>query len=215
MSTSKKQIIGGLALDIDETLSFTAQYWVEELSKTFGNPESLSAREIFLKYRLIQDFPHWKTKEAKQWIEKARASNEIQKNLPLIKNANHFVNKLNKIIPIACYLTVRPKSVTSGTKHWLDKHNFPKAEIIAKPENLPYEEGTKWKAKMLAKMYPKVLGIVDDNPSLIEYLPKNYKGLVFVYDFPAQAFSSKNVIACPTWEDVLKNAASAFAKSNI
>ncbi|OGH02201.1 MAG: hypothetical protein A2798_03685 [Candidatus Levybacteria bacterium RIFCSPHIGHO2_01_FULL_37_17] len=214
MISFKNQQIQGLALDIDETLSFTAGYWVEELSKNFGNPQKLSAREIFLKYRLIQKYPHWQTKEAEKWMENARSSNEIQKNLPLIANANNAVNKLNKIIPIACYLTVRPKNVIQGTKRWLEKHKFPKAEIIARPSSLPYEEGTRWKAKMLLKLYPKVLGIVDDNSSLIKYLPKTYKGFIFLYDIPRQKFNSKKIIACPTWEDVLNKAKTIFTKNN-
>lgn len=202
--------IRGLALDIDETLSFTTQYWVSELSKKFGNPQNLSAREIFQVYRLIQNFPHWQTKEAIAWMEWARGSNEIQKSMPLIENSNHIVNKIDKIIPTACYLTVRPQSVVSGTKHWLEKHNFPKAEIIARPETTSYENGTNWKAKALQELYPQVLGIVDDNPNLIDYLPKNYKGFVFLYDFPSYISKSKNVIVCPTWQAILEEVSKAF-----
>lgn len=210
IKTSKRQKVSGIAIDIDETISFTVEYWVKELSKKFGNPQNLSAREIFRRYRLIQNFPQWQTKEAQDWMHNARNSNEIQRNLPLIKNANHAVNKLTKIIPIACYLTVRPKSVIEGTGHWLDKHNFPKAEIIARPKNLPYEQGTKWKAELLAKMYPQIIGIVDDNLGLVSYLPKSYKGIIFLYDVALLSFKSKNIIACPTWRDVLKAAAKVF-----
>ena len=210
-SSLKKEKIRGLALDIDETLSFTTEYWVSELSKNFGNPKNLSAREIFQQYRLIQNFPHWQTKEATAWMEWARSSNKIQENLPLIVNSNHVVNKINTIIAVACYLTVRPQTVVSGTKHWLEKHNFPRAEVIARPEEISYEMGTKWKAKALLELYPQVLGIVDDNPSLINYLPKNYKGFVFLYDFPSFISKSKNVIVCPTWEDVLAEVSEVFS----
>lgn len=202
-----KQNIKGLAFDIDETLSFTAEYWVSELSRNFGNPQNLSAREIFQQYRYIQNFPHWQTKEASDWMEWARNSNKVQKELPLIENSNHTVNKINKIIPVVCYLTVRPENVAKGTKHWLEKHNFPKAEIIARPKKILYEKGTQWKARMLQELYPQVLGIVDDNPDLIGYLPDTYKGFIFLYDFPFYIPESENVLVCPTWDDVLKNVA--------
>lgn len=207
----KKRGIKGIALDVDETLSFTAEYWVSELSRKFGNPEGLSPREVFQKYRLIQNYPHWQTKEVYDWMEEARTSNELQKVLPLIENSNHFVNKINEIVPITCYITARPYSVLEGTSYWLEKHGFPKADILIRPENMSYEEGTSvWKAKMLAELYPQVLGIVDDNPSIIDHVPKNYKGYVFLYDFPEYISTSKNIFICPTWEDVLTKVKELF-----
>ncbi|OGH11022.1 MAG: hypothetical protein A3B38_02415 [Candidatus Levybacteria bacterium RIFCSPLOWO2_01_FULL_36_13] len=200
----------GIALDIDETISYTVEYWVRQLSKKFGNPKNLTPREIFEQYRLIQNFPHWQSKEAQDWIDKDRNSNEIQKDLPLIKNSNHSVNKLNKIIPVVCYLTTRPQSVLEGTTYWLEKHNFPKAKVIGKPAKITYEDGTKWKANMLQKLFPQVQGIVDDNLHLIDYLPKTYKGYIFLYDIKNFSSDFKNVIVCPTWEDVLENAAKVY-----
>ena len=41
----------GLGVDIDETLSWTVGYWMEEMQKLFGNPESLSVRDMVAKYR--------------------------------------------------------------------------------------------------------------------------------------------------------------------
>ena len=207
----KKQGVRGLALDIDETLSFTAQYWVSYLSEKFGNPENLSPKEIIQKYRIVHHYPYWRSEEALLWMENARNSNELQKELPLIENANQIVNKINKIIPIACYLTARPHAVKEGTKHWLGKHGFPKAEVLTRPEDMTYEEATgSWKSKVLEELYPQVLGIVDDNASVIENLSKDYEGYIFLYDFPDFVSSSKNIIVCPTWEDVLAKVKELF-----
>jgi len=32
-----------------------------------------------------------------------------------------------------------------------------------KPESIKKEQGNEWKAKVLEKLYPKILGIIDDN----------------------------------------------------
>lgn len=36
----------GLALDIDETLSFTLGTWISEMQRLFGNPENLTAKDL-------------------------------------------------------------------------------------------------------------------------------------------------------------------------
>ena len=198
----KNKIVKGLALDIDETLSWTISYWVEKLQDKFGNPENLSVQEITEKYRFTQNVPYWQTKEALDWMEKARKSNEIQEILPLIEGSNKVVDKINKIIPIAAYVTIRSESVIPGTRKWLNKHGFPDAPVIAKPELISIEKGSKWKAQALKYLYPQIIGIIDDNPSIIDYLGEDYKGYVFLYDNIDHPKISRAIIPCKTWEDV-------------
>lgn len=195
--------IQGLALDIDETLSLTINYLIEGLQKNFGNPENLSISEVIEKYRFTHNVPYWQTKDALDWLDKARKSNKLQENLPLIENSNKLVEKISKIIPISAYITIRSESVIPGTKIWLKKHGFPDVPVIAKPDKLPIEEGSKWKAQVLLSLYPNVVGIIDDNPSIIEFLPSEYKGYIFLYNNLDHPLSGKNIIPCFTWNDVL------------
>lgn len=81
----------GLVLDIDETLSWTIGYWVQEMQKNFGNPENLSINDLILKYRYTQNVPYWQTSEALEWMENARENDLLQIELPLIKNSNCMV----------------------------------------------------------------------------------------------------------------------------
>lgn len=205
-----KSNVKGLALDIDETLSFTAKYWVDELSRKFGNPENISAREVLEKYIVVQRCPHFKNDKAQAWMKRARSSNKLQEELPIIENANHMVNKINKIVPIVCYLTIRPDSTVEGTKNWLNKYNFPKAPVVTRPRNIRYSKGSLWKAGVLNYLYPQVLGIVDDNPRLIEKMPQGYKGTVFLYDYHKSHIKRDNFIYCKDWNEVLKNVKKTF-----
>lgn len=198
-----KKEIWGLALDIDETLAWTNGYWMEQLQHKFGNPEGLSVFQMIDKYRYTHHIPYYQTEEALQWMDEQRGSNELQELLPLIENANTIVQKINKIIPIVVYITVRPESVISGTKNWLQKHNFPEAPIIARSPNIFHLDGSKWKATILEKLYPEVQGIIDDNPSLVEHLSSNYKGTVYLYDNLKSEKNNIHVISCKTWDDVL------------
>jgi hypothetical protein len=195
----------GIALDIDETLSDTISYWVFEMQRKFGNPENLSVKEMIVKYRYAQNVPYWQTSEAMSWAEDQRNSNELQTKLQLIKDADAYVKKINKIIPIVAYISIRPDTVIGGTQAWLDKHGFPKAPVICRPKDIPTERGSEWKARVLEKLYPKVRGIIDDNSSVLKFINKDYKGTIFLYDHKKPVPSNVNTIHCKDWPEVYSN----------
>ncbi len=195
-------MLQGLALDIDETLSKTNIFWIESLSELFGNPENLTPKELAAKYRYTQNVPYWQSQEALDWMESARNSNNFQEQIPLIEDAHHTVQKINTIIPIIAYLTARPISVADGTQRWLDRHGFPKAQLITRPNEVPSSDGNLWKAKVLQDMYPDVIGIVDDNSLLVDNLSSDYKGVVFLYDNIQHQRKDIKVIPCEHWDDV-------------
>jgi hypothetical protein len=147
-------------------------------------------------------------------MDSKRECNDTQKELPLIKNANHAINEIHKIIPISAYVTIRPESVMSGTQEWLNKHNFPKAPIICRPNNLPHAKGNEWKANLLKELYPKIVGIIDDNPAVVKYLEPDYKGKVFVYN-SKQIETKIDAIPCKDWDAVVKEVKKWQSKSNI
>jgi len=101
-----KSGISGVALDIDETLSWTVGYWVEQMQLNFGNPENLTVRQLIEKYRFTQNVPYWQTEEAIEWMDEHRNSNEIQELLPLIEYADKNVLEINKILPIVLYINI-------------------------------------------------------------------------------------------------------------
>lgn len=194
----------GLALDIDEVLSNTILYWLEAMFAKFGNPENLTIEQMVEKYRYTQNVPYWQTEEILAWMEAKRHDSSIHEDFKLIENANHFANKLNQKIPVVAYLTGRPDTVFETTQNWLNKHGFPEAELITKPNHINNEQVNKWKAEVLNYLYPQVKGIVDDNPGLLKNLDSSYKGIVFLYDhaeYPVQDFK---VAPCKTWVDLLQ-----------
>lgn len=203
-SKLRKANKSGIVLDIDETLSWTIGHWVGEMQLLFGNPEGLTVKELIKKYRYTQHVPYWQTKEAVNWMVDAIYSNELQERLPLIEDANLFVQRINKIVPVVGYVTVRPVDVIPGTKRWLKKHKFPDVEVIAKPKNIKRLDGNKWKAGVINDLYPEVVGIIDDNPSLVQCLPEGYKGTVYLYDYDNKESLREDikVYTCKTWKDV-------------
>lgn len=196
--------IKGLALDIDDTLSATRESFFEEISKKIDNPEGLTGKELSKKYKHTDNVPYWPEDKIINFAEIINNMSEFQDNLPLIENANKVVREINKIIPIVAYITVRSKSLNSGTKKWLEKHGFPKAVIIGRPRNIARINGNKWKAKVLEYLYPQVVGIVDDNPGLTKFFGKKYKGTVFLYDNEDAERKDINVIPCEDWKTVAK-----------
>lgn len=193
-----------IALDIDETLSRTIWYLVSEMQKKFWNPENLSVEEIVAKYRYTQNVPYWQNDEAIEWMNNMLHSNTMQEGLEMTEWAREFVNKINKIVPITAYITVRPIVVLEWTQNRLQRHGFPIAPIIMKPASIRREEGNEWKAKILEKLYPKLLGIVDDNDWLVDYIEEKYKWMIFLYSHKEtkEKHKEKNVIACKSRNDV-------------
>lgn len=199
----------GIGVDIDETLSWTVGYWMEEMQRLFGNPENLSVKEMVAKYRYTQNVPYWQSEEALRWMEESRASNEVQIQLPLIEGADTYLNALHKIIPVAAYITIRPESVMEGTAEWLRGRKLPDAPVICMPNILKTEEGNRWKATLLGKLYPTVKGIIDDNASLLNHLPENYRGVVFLYNH-SQIDSPLNAVPCRDWQQVYEEIKKRF-----
>ncbi len=210
----KANKIRGLALDVDETLSFTIGYMVAELMKKFGNPENLTAEEIARKYKHTKKIPYWQGGECRKLIEKIIKGNELQKAMPLIENSNLLANKLTKIIPISAYITARPRVILNGTIFWLKKHGFPKATIVTRTSGVYKKSANKWKAKVLEYLYPEIQGIVDDNSGLVKHLSKKYKGTVFLYDNTETDRKDIKVIPCKSWEKVLAAAKKEFSGGN-
>lgn len=197
------KVVPGLAVDIDETLSHTARYWFIEMLRLFGNPENLTPLEVEEKYKFSYHVPYWQTPEVKQWVTDRRHDNELQVLLPLIENSNHFVNKIQQIVPIRAYLSMRPDTIKDGTNRWLKKHDFPEAELIFCPGHLHKpEERLAWKAHKLTNSYPEICGIIDDNHEFIPLLPNDYKGTIFLYNSNTNPRPELDIVPCPTWESV-------------
>ncbi|PIN75465.1 hypothetical protein COV17_03840 [Candidatus Woesearchaeota archaeon CG10_big_fil_rev_8_21_14_0_10_36_11] len=99
--------------------------------------------------------------------------------MDLIDGAVEHVAMVNDIIPIVAYITARPTGVISGTTFWLRKHGFPEAPVIARPPEVN-KYSSDWKAGILVRVYPFVVGIIDDHPKLVQYLPANYQRTLFL-----------------------------------
>jgi len=205
----KRKKIHGIALDIDETLSATFRNWVERLLEEH-NDEGLTTEEMMAKYRYFRDVPYWQNGPALNKAIEMMEEDKFQENIPLLDNSNHMVEQINKVIPIAAYITARPEKVVPGTIKWLIKHGFPKAAIFSRPKERT--DGHRWKGEVLKYMYPHILGIIDDDPKLPANMPKNYKGTVFVYnlpDFDTSKYKFK-IIPCGKWDDVYERIKNTF-----
>ena len=146
----------GLVLDIDETLAATNVAWFERCIELFGNPEKLTNHELICKYHLAQYNPAWQSKEAADWMNSQRTEPSAQDNLPIIPNSVKCVEELCNVTPVVGYLTVRPETVNPNTSRWLKENGFPELPIVAKPVDVPFEEGNQWKAKVLHELWPEV-----------------------------------------------------------
>jgi len=195
----------GLVLDIDETLSWTVGFWMERMQKLFGNPEKLSVKDMADKYHLTQNVPYWQTDEAHAWMQSMRDKPEAQEELPVIEGALEGVKALQEDgVALLGYLTVRPQSVVSSTRKWLLAQGFPDLPIVAKPDDVSFSNGNKWKGEALRFLYPEVWGIVDDNPKVPLEAGSSYEGTVFLFAHDACKEGYEHAIPCKTWKEVVE-----------
>mmetsp|Transcript_16170 Transcript_16170/g.35026 ORF Transcript_16170/g.35026 Transcript_16170/m.35026 type:complete len:252 (+) Transcript_16170:164-919(+) len=196
----------GVALDIDETLSWTVGHWMKLMLEKFGNPEGLSPKQMADKYHLCQRVPYWAGRpEIESWMQAQRDNNALQEQLPLMEGALQGAAHLHTHIGVVAYITVRPQSVLLGTQTWLRRHGFPPAPILGKPDSVPFAQGNAWKGGLLPRLYPQVQGLVDDNPSVLAAVPPGYPGTVFllggaIKDLDPSKASPCKVVPCPDWE---------------
>ena len=212
-SELSKKWVKWLALDIDETLSLTSSYWFEKLLTLYWSPENLTAKQMADKYHLCQNVPYWKNNsEISDLMYIFREDNDFQIEIPIIQWTNTFYSKIHdEIISILSYITVRPDNVSDWTSIWLDNHNFPKADIIHIPSELEYLFWNLWKACVLDILYPHIVWIVDDNPSLIKSLPNSYPGEIFLFNTPEScSYSHVNVHISKTLDEVMFNIQKIF-----
>ncbi|ATW28754.1 hypothetical protein DCMF_19535 [Candidatus Formimonas warabiya] len=151
-----------------------------------------------------RDIPFWNVEEVRKWGIQALESEEMTEEYPIMEGSDKAVEKINHVIPVVGYLTLRQTSVRDATKRWLAKHGFPDEPVITRPNNLKLEDGMKWKADTLAYLYPQVIGSIDDTLDIFNYLPSSYKGTIFLYGQTDYPKSDLNIIPCKTWDDVYK-----------
>ena len=202
-----------LALDIDDTLAATFCCRAKKMQKLFGNPEWLKVEDLLKKYHNTYDVPYRQTPEAEARTRHMVNDNEWQKSISMCAWASTYVKKVNKIIPITAYITVRPSKVMQWTKYRLKKFGFPDVPIIHKPDAVSKMDGvTTWKMALLNKLYPTILGIVDDNIKTLGKEDIVYPWTVFLYgheDVPSQR---TNILPCKTWKDVYLAVKEKFGK---
>jgi uncharacterized HAD superfamily protein len=194
--------ISGIALDIDETIASTCEFWITQAIIKFGNPTNLTPNEIFKKYKVLQNVPFWNKDELHKYIEYLINDEKMHSDVLPFEKINSEIDKLHENINIVAYITARPEFLYKITEEWLVKHKFPGASVILKPENISHKDGNKWKARVLEYLYPQVCGIVDDNPKLGKEISDEYKGKIYLLSYETHENEKHNVVACYDWDKV-------------
>jgi hypothetical protein len=215
MNTTPLSELSGIALDIDDTLSWTCREWVSILFKEFGNPENLTSHEFAKKYRLLENAPYFQRADVLARCLEICVDESNYHSIRPIEEAGLAIQGLEHIVLIAAYLTARPESLRRATGEWLKKYGFPEAELIMNPHEFSIEKKGSWKQDALIKLYPRIAGIIDDNPSVCDNLPADYPGVVFLYEYGEGSAPHPRAIACGDWSDVVEKVTRHFAPQEL
>jgi hypothetical protein len=201
----KKTILpkGGLAVDVDDTICATNEFWSEYLLREYGNPEKLTPEQIVQKYRFVRNVPYWNEPKVRQWIDGHMNSSEGKLHLKPKEGSVKALQSLQDKINL--YLTGRPEYTNEATTEWQRREGFPAKTIIGFPD-MPLDDRlisirAKWKARILEALFPEVSGIIDDDEGVAKRIDKNYPGKIFLYSYTQ--YNKDNVVCCPTWSEVV------------
>lgn len=206
-----KAQLTGLALDIDDTLSWTCREWADLLLTEFGNPENLSKHEFEKKYRLLENAPYFQRDDILARCRELCMDTDSYHWLPPIEGALHAIMEIEKVVPIVAYITARPELLRDTTSAWLETHGFPKAELHMNPEEFSFQRKGNWKQEVLEKLYPRITGIIDDHFNICNALSDDYPGVVFLYRHEHASSPHPRAIACGEWDDVVIKVRNHFA----
>lgn len=193
----------GLALDIDDTLSVTGRHWFNAMKDLAGDPGLTYEEAVKTHAGRLQQLPAWKDhKGIDEWVRATLHRGEFYLELDVMERALERVREVHLHLPIHAYITMRPTSVIGQTVQWLKKHGFPDLPVLAQPPEFPLEQRHAWKAQAISQLYPEILGIVDDDPGVIDHLPADYPGTIFFFGRDTHPRQDKRLIPCKNWDIV-------------
>ena len=193
----------GIMLDIDDTLGNTALYWFQSALARHPNPEALTARELQRTYRYVQNVPCWQEPTILAEFTQQEYDPQFHATVPVIRAAQVVVNQIHKrLAPVLGYLTARVEKLRSVTEQWLLEHRFPVAPILMRPSGMSRRESCAEKVRILAETYPWVQGLVEDNPSIADALPKKHVGTLYLYDHFYHVRQGQQIVPCASWSRV-------------
>lgn len=165
VSLGRIKNIGGLAVDIDDTIARTGFLWgimgarianIEDPGHQSFSDVSGDER-IALALKLNSIMPHLR----EDWHD----------GIGPCQIAHLAVTKLHLHKRLACYLTMRDSGLEAITERFIKENGFPDLPIIHPPEGLKDTQAKKiWKANFILNSPLHIGGIIDDDEVVIRRL---------------------------------------------
>lgn len=185
-----------LALDIDDTLSNTAQEAMRVMCAKLNQSDVCDA--LLQKYSQPGDVPQWQTTKIATEIQLLLNSPDFLLSVSPTQQASHVVNELALTYGISCYITSRENHLRSVTRQWLKRHTFPQAKLIMRESSATESN---WKLGYLSQFLPQVRYLIDD--TLPFPIPKPFSGRVIWFNHTdTYQPLPPEVIALSSWDDV-------------
>jgi len=198
----KSNNLFGISLDLDDTIADSNIYWGTKINEITPIKKDDEIVEYIEKYKYIKKIPEWNTKAISEWVGEQLSSNSLIKKIPSNKESLLSLKIITEKHNIICYLTGRTEVILEGTSEWLSSNGFPDAPVLFYPDHLNFKNASEWKALLLCYLYPHIYLHVDDNEEIIDYLPYNYAGKMFMYKCEQNNIEHKSVINFNTWKEL-------------
>ena len=174
----------GIALDVDDVKADTSRPRFVTMAQKYGLPPGKTVDDLMSEYEYIEDVPLWQTPAALADAATMRVSVPLHLALAPLPGAVAGVAGLNAVVPVVVDITSRIGPMRASTAEWNRRNGFPDVPVITGPAPIdPAALSTvgDWKVAVLEYLWPYVIGIVDDNPKLLNALPWDYPGHVYVF----------------------------------
>lgn len=193
-----------IALDVDDVLADTTKTRFGIMAEHHGLPARTTVEQLFTRHHWVEDVARWQTAAGRAEMDDLRNSVSHHAGLPPLPGSVDGVADLSQIVAVGIYITHRRTDMQSSTRSWISNQGFPKAPVMCRPHNVADGTNADWKTEALAYLAPYVIGIVDDNPGLLNTVSWDYPGHVYTFGERAPFATVTHPAARTTviWSDV-------------
>lgn len=203
---AKHPTLFGIFTDKDDTLTPSTSHWAELFRRKFGiTLDITNITGVTELYDLIPKGPRYA--EMETWLTESFQRAESYHGLGVIDGVREAVAELRALgAEILACLTARREHLRPVTAAHA-REILGETPVLMRPNRMRWGDTYQWKARIMARCWPFVKGIIEDNRKIIPALAEiEYPGTVWLYRSPPpKDCGTVRVVPCATHLDVVED----------
>lgn len=191
----------GIAIDIDDTICESALAVARMMVARIPAAEGSTAEDLIREFDQPVNVPSWRTQEAMYWLKMYYESPEYMEKFLPVAGAVEALKEIEKIMPVAMYITSRMTPMRQVTETWLEKYGFPKAQVVMRSEAM---RNPAWKFEYFKQKGLTIDFMIDDNVAAWTAYGDEFVGKYVWFNRYMRPVMDDRVVSVSSWEEIKK-----------